>query len=310
MKALDVNVTVTLAILRRHINPLQSPLYQLPPDLFPEIASHLASETDLVNATHVSHHLRNTLLSHPSLWSHLNFEHEMRARMFFERSGQTPLHINMTRDAQMADSLAELRQQSNRVATLKLYCWSVQKKFLSEHLPSLRRLEISYDYYYEGYWEEAAWNDNWAPVWGPMETATSWSFPSLASLILQDFKLIPFYAPNLTCFKFRADQSQLDVDELLGFLGSCPLLEHIDIFYVDNFLQGKPGLVAALPSLRTYTQATLDKLSSPTIINALSLPSFCSVTLRSRDGVLPYFDSPDYLAEIKRIKIGMTVDTD
>ena len=67
MKALEEDMRVTLAILRRHINPLESPLYRLPPDLFPEVASHFTSETDLVNATHVSYHLRNTLLTHPSL---------------------------------------------------------------------------------------------------------------------------------------------------------------------------------------------------------------------------------------------------
>ena len=70
----------TLAILRRHINPLESPLYRLPPDLFPEVASHLTSDADLVNVTHVSYHLRNILLSFPSVWSHLDFECEMRAR--------------------------------------------------------------------------------------------------------------------------------------------------------------------------------------------------------------------------------------
>ena len=88
MKALDHDTCATLAMLRRHINPLDSPLYRLPSDLFPEIASCLkADEMGLVNATHVSYHLRNTLLSLSRLWSHLDFRHEMKARAFFERSG-------------------------------------------------------------------------------------------------------------------------------------------------------------------------------------------------------------------------------
>ena len=308
MKAPEVDVSVTLAMLRRHINPLQSPLYRLPSDIFPEIASYLASETDLVNATHVSHHLRNTLLSHPSLWSHLNFEHEISARMFLERSGQTPLHIDMAMNVQILDSLAELRRQSKRVATLKICLWPVQKGFLSEHLPSLRTLEIL-DVYNHGYDYGGEWDAAPVPVWRPRETS-QWSFPSLISLVVQDVEPIPVSAPNLTRFKFRAEEILIDVDEFLDFLGSCPLLEHIDIFSVDDLAQGDFNQVVSLPNLHTYTQTTLDEVPSPTILDALSFPSFCSVTFRSRDGILPRFHSPHYLAEIKRIKLRTTVDAD
>ena len=56
MKAIEDDICVTLAALRRRINPLDSPIYRLPPDSLPEIASHLTDETDLINATHVSYH--------------------------------------------------------------------------------------------------------------------------------------------------------------------------------------------------------------------------------------------------------------
>jgi len=201
MKSLEDDISATLAMLRRHINPLESPLYRLPPDLLPEVASHLTDESDIVNATHVSYHLRSALLSYPSLWSHLDFEHEMRTRAFFERSGRTPLHINMVRDVtRTVDSLAELRQRSKRIATLKLRHWSIQKKFLSEPLPSLKRLEIFFEYYDDD-WDEG-WDTAWAPVWGPVEKTTSWSFPSLTSLVICNLRSSPFYVPHLTCFKF------------------------------------------------------------------------------------------------------------
>lgn len=151
VKALEGDIRTTLAMLRHHINLLESPLYRLPSELFPEIAFHLTSDMDLVNATHVSHYLRNALLSYPNLWSHLDFEHEikheMMARAFFERSRQVPLHIDLSSDdTRTVASLAELRQQSRRIATLKLRHWWVQNKFLSEPLPSLSKLEFFYEY--------------------------------------------------------------------------------------------------------------------------------------------------------------------
>ena len=311
MKALEDDMCVTLAMLRRHINPLGSPLYRLPPALFPEVASHLTSEADLVNVTHVSYHLRNTLLPHPSLWSHLNFKHEMRARAFFERSGRTPLHIDMPRNAERTvSSLAELRQQSKRIATLKLRHWSIQKKFLSEPLPSLRRLEI-FAQYYDDDWDEE-WDASWAPVWGPAEKATSWTFPSLTLLIVYNLNPTPFYTPHLTCFKFWDKEKLANTGDLLRFLDNCPLLEHIDVLYSDRDWTGH-DLIVSLPNLRTYTETTFDQACPLTVLNNLFLPS-CSVVLRSHIGeltveaenILPNFKNPDYLAEIRRVKLGTT----
>ena len=315
MKNVEDDVLATLAMLRRHINPLESPLYRLPSDLFPEIASHLTRDTDLVNATHVSYHLRNILLSHPSLWSHLNFEREQRARAFFERLGQALLHVDMSRDtARMADLLTGLRRQSNRIATLKLRHWSVQKMILSEPLPSLRRLEILSDHSSD--WEKER-DIVWA-LWRPMKNTTSWSFPSLTSLVVYDLDPSLFYTPRLTRFKFWECENITDTDKLLSFFDNCPLLEHIDIFYMDERQSGH-DLVASLPSLRTYTQTTFGNACSLAVLNMLSLPPFCSVTLRFQNGgettaeadnILPRFKDPDYLAEIKRVKLRTTHDAD
>ena len=300
-------------MLRRHINPLVSPLYRLPPDLFPEIASHLANETDLVNATHISHRLRDVLLSHPSLWSHLNFGRETRARAFFERSGQTPLHIDMTWDAtRTAASIPDLRRESRRIVTLKLYMWPVQEKFLSEPLPSLRRLEIFCDHYC---------SSNWMEELGLTKEATSWSFPSLTSLIVYNLYSIPFHAPHLTRLKFWNGNSSVDEDKLLGFLDSCPSLEHINMFYIFDVggHRSKHDLAVSLPNLRSYTETTFGDVCPLSVLNMLSLPPSCSVTLRfsgvnettaETDDILPHFKNPDYLAEIKRVKLYTTKGAD
>ena len=308
MRALEDDLHATLAILRRHINPLESPLYRLTPDLFPEVASHLASSTDLVNATHVSCHFRNMLLSRPSLWSHLDFKHKMSSRAFFERSGQAPLYLDIPRDtSRTAGLLTELRQQSKRISTLKLRHWSIQGMFLSEPLPSLRRLEIYFDYH--DHQRDEDW-DTWTQVWGPTEKVTSWSFPSLTSLVIYNLLPIPLYTPHLTYFKFWDEESSTDTDALLSFLDNCPLLEHIDLFYSDGH-QSEQDLVVSLPNLRTYAEITVGQVCPLTVLNNLSLPPSCSVTLIFRnivrtvevDDVLPDFKNPDYLAEIKRVKL-------
>ena len=150
---------------------------------------------------------------------------------------------------------------------------------MSEPLPSLRRLEIFTGYYYDD-WVEIQGNP-WALVWEPTEEATSWSFPSLTSLVLYNLNLIPFYTPHLTYFKFWDEEGWTDADKLLKFLNNCPLLEHIDVFYLDRHrCEQDPTL--SLPNLRTYTETTSDSnITYPlTVLNKLSLPPFCSVTLR------------------------------
>ena len=239
--------------------------------------------------------------------------------MFFELSGQTPLHIDLAQDiSRTVASLAQLRRQSERIATLKLRLWSIQKKFLSERLPSLRRLEIFYNYSYDENWREE-WDDSWAPVWGPAEKATSWSFPSLTSLIVYNLHPFPFHTPHLTCFKFRDVARSLDEDKLLRFFSNCPLLEHIDIFCLSGWNQDGCDLVVSLPNLRSFTQTTSGKACPLTVFNMLSLTPFCSVTLKFQSrgeaipgagDILPHFKNPDYLAEIKRIKLRTTHDAD
>ena len=248
------------------------------------------------------------------------------ARAFFERSGRARLHIDMPNDiTRTVGSLAELRQQSRRISTLKLRNWPIQKKLLSEPLPSLKRLEIFSSYYgnedesdeniWGGDWDVDIWDEDiWESVSEQTKEATSWSFPSLTSLIVYGVNPTSFYAPNLTCFKFRHQDCHCRMGGLVGFLGNCPLLEHIDISYVHTSERMNPDLVVSLPNLRTYTQTDSVKRSPLAVLNMLSLPPLCSVTLKlwsdrgttELDYILLPFENPDYLAEIKRVKLKVT----
>lgn len=147
-------------------------------------------------------------------------------------------------------------------------------------------------------------------MWGPTKEATSWSFPSLTSLIVYRRSPALFYTPNLTYLKFWNRGNFANTDELTDFLEDCPLLEHINIPY-DFELEIEPDLVVSLPNLRTYTQTSLWKSSFLTVFNVLSFPSFCSITLRLQSDdeptpvgyMLPPFENSDYLTEIKRVKL-------
>ena len=234
----------------------------------------------------------------------------MMARSFFERSKQMPLHIDMARDTtRTMNSLAELRKQSDRIVTLKLRRWLIQKMFLSESLPSLKRLEVFLDYDDDDSDEE--WDTTWTSVWGPTEKATSWSFPSLTTLVVYVLNPIPFYTPNLTCFKFWDQEDYTDVNKLVRFLENCPLLQHINISCVQE-PESEHDLVVSLPNLRTYTQTASGERDFLEVLNMFSLPPSCSVKLRfpGYGGTTVRFKNPNYLAEIKRVKLRMVHSAD
>jgi len=126
MKSLDNDTLASLAMLRRHINPLQSPIYRLPPDVVSEIASHLQPEADLIRLSHVSYRLRAALLSQPSLWSRIDVKHDKRARAFFTRSKQAPLRVNLVEDD--GRRFSPLNSYRERIVSLEMCNCAAQKK--------------------------------------------------------------------------------------------------------------------------------------------------------------------------------------
>ena len=108
-------------------HPPESPVpYHLPPDLFPGLFPPY-QQGGLCQSDSGPLPLRNGFFSHPSSWSHLNFEYETGTRTSFEQSGDA-VPNSMVRDTTTtAGSLTEPRQQSKRVATLKLRYRLVRK---------------------------------------------------------------------------------------------------------------------------------------------------------------------------------------
>ena len=296
-------------MLRRRINPLQSPLYRLTPDVFSEVASHLQSEADLIKLTRVSYCLRAALLSHPRLWTYIDLKHEGRAWVFLQRSKQAPLRVNMVKDDTQKSSL--LYSHWERVVSLEMCNCAPQKEYVfSRPMPALRRLKIvGNDHEYDGREnDEFDWLE-------PAEDANLWSLPFVTSLIVHDVETIPLQVPHLTHFKLRDKEDSTNIDPLLEFLSNCPLLEHVDISYVSESSSSRNQLVS-LPNLRTYTQPMYDEYYTLRLFNMLSLPSSCSVTSKCFHGysnvkaadIVPPFRNPDYLVGITRIKLRVTRD--
>jgi len=297
MKTLENELLLALAMLRRHINPLQSPTYCLPSELLPLVASNLENDTDLVRATHVSHHWRNTLYSHPTLWSHLDFEDTGRALAFLEKSKSTPLHVTLVGDSRVSPSVGPLRPHTTRIMTLILFDCAPQRELLSQPMPSLRRLEII------GADEP------------PVDGTISLSLPSVTSLALHDVYPTPLRVPHLVCFKFRYSFLDGDVtmaERLLDFLHNCPLLEDLEVSHGFDFVSTRDQ-AAQLPNLRSFTEITLHEgVYAFRVLDALSLPPPCSVTLKSWThsyvkvepaSILPPLKNPQCLAGVRRVKL-------
>ena len=298
MKSLDDDILTSLAMLRRRINPLQSPIYRLPSDVFSEVASHLQPETDLTRFTHVSYHLRAILLSCPSLWSCIDTSHEEQAREFLQRSKQTPLRVNLFKlhDCQ---EFSLLPSQIARLVSLQLCnCASQKESTLSQPMPALTRLEIHGTTYYH-------YDD------GGAENLPLRSLISVTSLVVKSIGFIPLRVPHLTRFEFKDEDGETMINPLLDFLDNCPLLEDLYIYYISESSNPPRDRLASLPNLRNYTQHMYDDHYSLGLFNMLSLSPTCSVTLR-RDiqfsdvvaaDVVPPFQNPDHLDGITRIKL-------
>ena len=306
MRDLDSGTSAAFPLLRRRINALGSPIYRLPHELLLEVSSCLTSEADLINATHVSHQLRNILLACPRLWSHLDLDKEEMAHAFFERSKQALLSVSTPSHGDMCSEFEyRLFEQLERIAALNLRRHPTPH-WLSHRLPSLRRLKISYD---------DAGGLGWGG-WCLAEGWTPWSSPSLTSLAL--LKLVPSLdVPNLRCLELRDLDGLADKGSLITLFQSCPLLEHVSI-HNSVEPQIEAHLKISLPNLHTYTQVNSDP-APLSLFNALSLPRSCSILLHVRhlDGstatagyTARSFKSPGYLDEIKGVRLKISVDLD
>ena len=291
VKTLESDVRLALAVLRRRINPCESPIYRLHPEILSLIASDLATD-DLVTMSHVSHHWRTVLLSYSSVWSILDFTHIERASAFLARSRSAPIRVFLYEATENIPLTLELLNQSaDRITTLSLGDYTSQKELLLRAAPSLKTL-LFY------------------PEHGGVlnETATLF-FPTLETLFVESIDYLPFSAPQLTRFGFDGPSGckEQAADALLEFLSNCPLLEDLEICRGADFYTRRNHDTVHLPHLRTYTHSSGEDFYLG-LYKMLSFPPSCSVTFccngrayGSVGSVLPFHKSP-FFVDARRVK--------
>ena len=243
MKSLETEVLFALAMLRRRINPRESPIYRLYPEFLPHIASHLMAD-DLVKASHISYHWRTVLLTHLNLWSTLDFANPQRTSTSHDPN--QPRSTSSFRKAFRSSlSLESLEQSAERIATLQAGDYSRQKELLLRTMPSLRTFEF---YIRSG--------DS------VLVEETRLSSPAPKTLFFYGTDCPLFFMPRLTRI--------CSLDGFLGFLSSCPLLEELEIFNVGDFYTQHYHGSVHLPHLRAYTHHT-----------TRVLPPSCPITFSS-----------------------------
>ena len=302
----------SLTILRRRINHHDSKICSIPTEILLLIASHLALNSDLVTATHVCYHLRTVLLSSPILWSHIDGARVERGMTFLRRSESVPLHVDLTRPNGNSGGRggtidgSTLGAHAGRIVTLKVDTWSprLQETLLSMGMPSLRTLEFK----------------SVLAVGGPGGRIVMRNLYHLTSLKLTDHPPTHLYVPHLTrlaveltadFFLFQENTQDI-INDLCRLIGTCPLLEHIEIGWYEHTAK-TPAKTISLPNLRTFTHVVTNSEYTSVLLNALSLPPSCRVALQSSvwmdpdwslsPALVPTLRDRSYLTDVKRIKL-------
>jgi len=231
------------------------------------VASHLKDDTSLVAATHVCHLWRTTLLSSPRLWSNLSFVNEKRGLAYLERSGSTPLYVDLTGADDPSEAVKEsLRTIGARVTALRGAHSPFADEILDESAPVLELLDLS----------EADEATRKIPIR---------SFPSLRTLIISGVPRAPFHAPRLTTFRFTAAIVEPFVrrgtsNSIANLLQKFPLLEEVYVKYQEGEEESEnltiDGLVS-VPHLRLFTDAAPYDSFNLRLFNRLSIPPTCQV---------------------------------
>jgi len=204
---------------------LFSPVGRLPGEVLEQILAMRALEGDLVTASHVCRHWRNTLIPSPRLWTKFRCANVAQTLQYLARS--EPVPINVVGDfGSDIEALIALKSSTNRFASLALRLrpfdlLEVLHRFANP-APTLERLEISTTPYRGD-----------GPAFRPTIPVTflGGSAPTLKSLRLNGIntKLNFSEFPALTHLTLITNLQVFDMSEMFRVFATAKLLEEVSI---------------------------------------------------------------------------------
>ena len=263
---------------------------RLPPEILATVASHLDEES-LINATHVCHFWRSTLLSFSRIWAVpcFTYEEERNTLVFLERSKPLPVSVDITKCFELSEvAMQSLKGITHRLASLAVVYDQFTEDLLIQPFPVLKHLHL----------------------------VTRGGFPSVASLA-------PDNLCRLTKLHFELSPDYVTTprigDRLIELLRRCPLLENAFFRYdLEGDLEFTTGQASAqrvsLPCLRSFVHESPSEMIPPGLFNRLSLPPTCNVKFTVENPMSTYLDHPwdhgfpapldqPYLSDIKKVKV-------
>ena len=232
ISALEKNVLPKLRSLESSLRPIN----RLPKDVFVLIPLFLmggeqddqfAMNKPLITMTHVCRSWRSTLISTPSLWTHIDFStfESKQAMGFLSRSWDQLLEVyqHLENDEDMepfrSTTLCNLyRLQRLEITTLTPNLERVLMRRFTRPAPVLEHLQINND---------IEWTGSDMKL---HNTIFEGHFPKLLSLTLHNFRMDfhTFNFPSLTRFTFKT-KTETSAQDLASFFELCGSLEFIKL---------------------------------------------------------------------------------
>ena len=204
---------------------LSSPVGRLPGEVLEQILIMRGLERDLLAASHVCRHWRDTLISSPRLWAKFQCADVARTLQYLTRSQPVPINVTADFDSDIQAIIA-LKSVTDRFGSLTLRLQPFDLLQIFRHFatpaPALEHLEVS-----------AAPHRRDGPTFRPTIPATflGGSTPALKSLLLNgvNTKLIFSEFPALTRLTVVTNVQIFDMSELFQVFTTARLLEEVSV---------------------------------------------------------------------------------
>ena len=255
-----------------------TPINRIPPEiltLVPDFLDTHSCDRIAIALSHVCRTWREMFISRSSLWSNLNCVDADKARVYFERSGTSPINVRLRWDVNPhpPDTFLQIIPQAiGRLKSLSVYTEPGDLQVIISHLnhpaPLLETLHL------EGHHNEP----QHYPVLAP--TIFNGDLSSLRELHLHCIRTeLPWRnMVNLTSFMLNSTSAS-SFGQLLDFFESAPHLHNIDLLRTTLISGGENGRLVSLDHLERMEIDDCGPISI--LLDHLVIPVGAELILRS-----------------------------